>query len=151
RLADWDAYGRAISLATLGSGQVWSADPTLPLLTPIYFLSGLTAPEIIAASHAILGALLVLAVGFSAGHFAGNRRAARIAAWIAASGAAMLAVAEGASDRMEWALLFGLVAVTFAREQRTTALMAGTTALLIATSIHDWTSVGVLLLYACCV
>lgn len=65
RLLRLESYTRAISLHTLMRGELWDHDPSVALLGPVTWLSGLTADQSIRFSGAIVCAALMLAMAFA--------------------------------------------------------------------------------------
>ena len=76
RLQRLESYTRAISLHSLMRGETWNHDPSVALLAPLAWLSGLAPDQIIRLSGSLVCAALVLAVAFTGWRRLGNVQAA---------------------------------------------------------------------------
>ena len=131
RLQRLESYTRAISLHSLMRGETWDHDPSVAMLAPLSWASGLAPDQIIRLSGGLVCAALILALAFTGWRRLGNVQGALTAPAIFAGLLMALDLVPSEPSGAELSAVFAILAVGLAgRAWGTAALSLVTAALL---------------------
>ena len=131
RLQRLESYSRTISLHSLIRGDAWDHDPSVALLAPLAWLSGLTPDHVIRLSGGLVAAAMVLAMAFAGWRRLGTAVGAILSAAFFAATLLWLNLTPSEPGGAEWSAIFVILAVGLAGEAWGVAALALLTAALI--------------------
>ena len=131
RLLRLESYTRAISLHSLMRGDAWDHDPSVALLAPLAWLSGLMPDQVIRYSGALVAAGLILATAFAGWRRLKTSEGAVVSAAILAGLLMALNLVPSEPTGAEWSAIFVILAAGLAGEEWGTAALSLLTAALI--------------------
>ena len=131
RLQRLESYSRTISLHSLMRGDAWDHDPSVALLAPLAWLSGLTPDHVIRLSGGLVTAAMVLAMAFAGWRRVGDAAGAILSAAAFAASLLWLNLTPSEPGGAEWSAIFVILAVGLAGEAWGAAALALLTAALI--------------------
>ncbi len=114
RLLRLESYSRTLSLHTLMRGDLWDHDPSVALLAPIAWLSGLAPDQAIRFSGALAGAALIAAMAYAGWRRLGQASGAVTSSAIFAGLLIALNLVPAEPTGAEWSAIFAILAVGFA-------------------------------------
>ena len=131
RLQRLESYSRTVSLHSLMRGEAWDHDPSVALLAPLAWLSGLTPDHVIRLSGGLVTAAMVLAMAFAGWRRLGTAAGAILSAACLAASLLWLNLTPSEPGGAEWSAIFVILAVGLAGDAWGAAALALLTAALI--------------------